>query len=196
MVTARRLGVSLAVGWIVLPFVLCLGIPLFMVADRTAPAVVLLMLLINVPFVAGASVFVYKAFARFWRNPPRRVLVGLLLHVPVLALAAWFVAVNATPRRITPERVHANPVDPYWESAPQTAVGWPCPFLRLFDDDTPDARYPEIGPTLIDPPSLLGDLHVLAFLTYILVAPMYMFLPRAGNPSREDGSAGTGAIEF
>jgi len=174
--TARILGISLAIGWLILPFVACAGAFFFLDDELGVPAISMSAAL-TLPFIVGTTVYTFIAMRRCIAIPSKRVMPGLFLLSSLLALAVWAIVMNGTSRRITPATVSDSPFDKYWYSAPQSAYGIPFPFLRYFDDHVPDGGYPEIQDWLFDTTALLGNLTIWSFPVFVIVSLGYTVLP-------------------
>ena len=180
---ARTLGISLAVGWLILPFLACAG-AFLMLDDELSVTSAAISATLFLPFIVGTAVYAAIAIKRCVALPRKSIFPRLLLLLPLLSLMGYAIFANTIPRRITPNTVSDSPFDKYWYSAPQTAYGSPFPFLRFFDDSIPDHGYPEIQDSLFDLSSLLGDLVVWAFGIFVIVSLTYTLLPpsNSGEP--------------
>lgn len=181
---ARTLGISLAVGWMILPFIMCTG-ALVMPDDGFSLMSMALSAFMFLPFIAGTAIYTVIAAKHCMSGTVARRFPRLVLFLPFIGVAVWAVVANTKSRRITPDSASYNsPFDKGWFSAPQTVYGSPLPFLRFFDDTVPDARYPSVGATLFDIPTLLGDLAFWSFIIYVVVSLMYAVIShsRRGEP--------------
>ncbi len=177
----RSLGISLAIGWFVLPIVMF--VCAWIIQDELSASGVLVTVLLTAPFILGTLAYTWMAIRRSLLLPSYRKWPRFVLLVPLMGLSLWALWLNVSPRRITPEMVSDSPFDKYWYSAPQTAYGSPSPFLRFFDSDQPDGGYPQIGRVLLDVGSLLGNVTLWMFLVFLLVSFAFWFLPKTTEPS-------------
>jgi hypothetical protein len=179
---ARNLGIGLAIGWVVMPFAACVAAFItFFADDKLGVLSIALSTLLSLPFIIGTAIYTLIAIQRCVALPRTRIVPHLLLILPLSGVIGWSVVANVTPRRITPDTVTDSPFDKYWYSAPQTAYGCPSPFLRFFDSTMPDSGYPNIGGTLFDISSFLGDLTIWSFLVFVAVSVTYTLLPPQCN---------------
>lgn len=164
----QQLGLWLFFGWLVLPFFMFFEAVfiVFFVGDQLGAIGLATQVVIGGPFLLATSWFTWLGLQDLCRNRNlRRWLVrGLICTVVCVGL------VNAYPRRTPDDYIMGSPFDHYWYFAPQTHFGFPFPFYRVFDSETPDQDFPKIGKRLFDPGSLIGDLLILAFLIYVLVS--------------------------
>ena len=178
---ARKLGIALAIGWVILPFVACAGAFITFADDELGIVSIAVSALLSLPFVVGTAIYTLIATKRCVSLPRTRIVPRLLLILPLIGVVGWAIVANVTPRRITPDTVSDSPFDKYWYSAPQTAYGSPSPFMRFFDDAMPDAGYQNIGGSLFDVSSFLEDLTIWCFAVFVVVSLAYTLLPPQRN---------------
>ena len=182
---ARKLGIALAIGWVLLPFAACAG-AFLAIGDELETVSITSSVLLSFPFIIGTTIYTLIAVKRCILLPRSRIVPRLLLFGPLIAVVGWATVANVTPRRITPDTVSDSPFDKYWYSAPQIAYGTPAPFLRFFDDAMPDPGYPNIGRTLFDTSSFLADVTIWSFLVFVGVSLAYTSLPPRCDGEQND----------
>lgn len=183
---ARQLGIALGMGWLLLPFVACAGALVLWRSDNEFTwAGHLFAAIISLPLILGTAILSLVAFrwlrqVRSWKR-----LSQAMLLLPIFLTIGYAVWLNASPQRITPDTVTTSPADFYFEYAPQTAFGFPCPFYRIYDQARPDQHFASIEQNFFDFSSLLGNMTFWSFPVYLIVVVAFLKLPGPDAASGE-----------
>jgi hypothetical protein len=179
-----RLCKALAIGWLFLPVTVCAGA--FSVS-RSETELSLpfqaLSAVVFMPMICGTFLFAFMVARRLRTDSSKNQILPslpLLLAVVTSVSGIWL---NTVPRRISPETVQTSPFDRYFEYAPQTAWGSPCPFYRIYDQAHLDIINPGIKEALFDFTSLLGDVTLWTLPVYALTTIALVLSPK---PSEQD----------
>lgn len=177
-----RLGITLGIGWLLLPFLLFAWAIFILGYDAEYTLTENLSLaFLCLPMILGTVRFASIAYSRFRSRQTGKLLLGILVFGPILLTIATAICLNTAPRRISPDTVKApSGFDPYFSYAPQTAVGFPCPFVRIFDEANPDPQY-TMGNIFFDFSSLLGNVTFWMFPMYLWFVIAFLELPKQGE---------------
>jgi len=175
MTRALLLGVTLTIGWIILPFAACVVAFITFGDDELAGSSIAATALLSLPLILGTWIYTGIAVKRC-ASTSTGLVPTLLLVVPLSGVIGWSLIANASPRRITPDMSGDSPFDKHWYSAPQTSFGSPAPFLRIFDRPLTDVQHAMTGTMLFDFSTFLADVTIWCFPVFIIVSVAYIRL--------------------